>query len=221
MKALLKRLLAFACMYLLQTAAFAQYPFWNDIQAFKVSDSLNMPEPNSILLIGSSTFTKWTDVQDYFPNQVMLNRAFGGSTLPDVIRYADDIIFPYHPKQILIYCGENDFVTSDTITAETVADRAIQLFRLIRRKLPTIDIAYVSIKPSPSRQALWPKMVAANALIKNYFNLQVHAVFIDVYAQLLTPDGQPRPELFVADMLHMNKTGYGILQKAIAPYLIP
>jgi hypothetical protein len=32
---------------------------------------------------------------------------FGGSSLPDLydIRM---ISFPYHPKQIVIYCGEND-----------------------------------------------------------------------------------------------------------------
>lgn len=221
MKPLIKRLslALFGC--LLYALCFAQYPFWQDVRAFKVSDSLNMPPANSILFIGSSTFTKWTDVQSYFPDHVILNRAFGGSTLPDVIRYADDLIFPYHPKQVVIYCGENDFAATDTITAETVALRTVQLFQLIRNKEPDIDIAYLSIKPSPSRQKLWPKMVAANALIKSYLSLQVHAAFIDVYAQLLTADGKPRPELFVSDMLHLNKTGYGILQQAIEPYLIP
>ena len=40
--------------------------YWNDIQAFKKQDSLKSPRPNSILFIGSSSFTMWKDVQQYF-----------------------------------------------------------------------------------------------------------------------------------------------------------
>src|ERR1700736_1860158 len=109
--------LAFTCIYAQQAA------FYNDIQAFKKKDSVHMPAKHSILFIGSSSFTKWTDVQDYFPGYPIINRGFGSSTLPDVIRYADDIIFPYQPKQIVIYCGENDLAASDTVTAETVVER--------------------------------------------------------------------------------------------------
>lgn len=221
MKPLIKQLVLPLLCCLLHFAAAAQYPFWQDIRNFKASDSISMPPQNAVLLIGSSTFTKWTDVQDYFPGHVMVNRAFGGSTLPDVLRYVDDIVFPYHPHQVIIYCGENDFAASDTVTAETVAKRVALLFQVIRRRLPDIDITYVSIKPSPSRQALWPKMAEANELIRRFFDQQVHAAFIDIFHELLTPDGKPRPELFVSDMLHLNKKGYAILQKAIEPYLVP
>src|SRR5690242_21061336 len=65
-------------------------PFWDDIQAFKKQDSLQMPQQHAILFIGSSSFTKWTDVQNYFPNYTIINRGFGGSSLPDIIRYAED-----------------------------------------------------------------------------------------------------------------------------------
>src|SRR5689334_20477657 len=91
-------------------------PFWNDIQNFKKQDAQKAPPKNAILFVGSSSFTNWTDVSDYFPGYTIINRGFGGSSLPDVIRYADDIIFPYHPKQIVIYCGENDLVAADADT---------------------------------------------------------------------------------------------------------
>lgn len=205
---------------LLQVTAHAQAPFWKDIQAFKQSDSLNMPPPNAILFVGSSSFTKWTDVQSYFPGYTIVNRGFGGSTLPDVIRYANDIIFPYHPKQVVIYCGDNDFASSDTITAATVTERFVTLFNLIRSRQKDVDIAYVSIKPSPSRKQLWPKMKEANDRIRDFLEQQVHAAFIDVYHEMLQENGDPRSELFVNDQLHMNKEGYVIWQKAIQPYLI-
>src|ERR1700712_5439464 len=74
-----------------------QAPFYNDIQNFKKQDAEKAPPAHTILFVGSSSFTKWKDVQDYFPGYPILNRGFGGSTLPDVIRYADDVIIPYHP----------------------------------------------------------------------------------------------------------------------------
>src|ERR1700759_5428554 len=100
-----------------------QPPFYDDIQAFQKQDSIKPPPQHAILFVGSSSFTKWTDVQSYFPNYTIINRGFGGSSLPDVIRYANDVIFPYHPKEIVIYCGENDFPASDNTTAEMVFGR--------------------------------------------------------------------------------------------------
>jgi len=76
----------------------AQPAFQNEIQAFKKQDSISPPPKNAILFTGSSSFRKWTDVQSYFPAYTIINRGFGGSVLPDVIRYANDIIIPYHPK---------------------------------------------------------------------------------------------------------------------------
>jgi len=35
-----------------------------------------------------------------------------------MLSYADDIIYPYKPKQVVIYCGENDLAGSDSINAQ-------------------------------------------------------------------------------------------------------
>lgn len=197
-----------------------QQPFWNEIQAFKKQDSLKFPPKNAILFVGSSSFHYWTDVQDYFPGYTIINRGFGGSSLPHVIAYANDIIFPYHPKQVVIYCGENDLNDNDSVTGEVVLRRFTTLFQLIRSKLPDASIAFVSIKPSPSRSRLFPQMVKANELISAFIKKQRKAVFIDVYHSMLNADGTPRKELFKEDNLHMNKTGYAIWQKAIQPHLL-
>ena len=133
-----KTLLLFICIFWLGLGALlAQHPpFYNDVQALLKKDNIEHPAPNSILLTGSSSFTKWTDVQQYFPGYKIVNRAFGGSTIPDLIRYADEVIIPYKPKQVVIYCGDNDLASSDTITPEIVLNRFLQLFDHIRHKLP-------------------------------------------------------------------------------------
>ena len=199
----------------------AQQPaFYNDIQSFKKKDAEKMPAKHSILFVGSSSFTKWTDVQDYFPGYTIINRGFGGSSFPDLIRYADDIIFSYQPAQIFIYCGDNDLAASDTVTGLTVFNRFKQLFDLIRKKMPAENIVFVSIKPSPSRQKLIPKMETANTLIKEFISSQKNSSFVDVYHKMLYSDGTPIKEIFMEDNLHMNAQGYAIWQKAIKPFLI-
>ena len=60
-------------------------PFADAIKEFQKQDKINPPPSNAILFVGSSSFTKWTDVSNYFPGYTIINRAFGGSILPDVI----------------------------------------------------------------------------------------------------------------------------------------
>ncbi len=216
-KKIVQSFLVVCCLFVASRAD-AQ-PFSDDIQQFKNQDKLHPPPANAILFVGSSSFTKWTDVSSYFPGYNIINRGFGGSTLPDVIRYANDIIIPYHPKQVVIYCGDNDLAASDTISADTVFERFKTLFELIRTGLPGENILYVSIKPSPSRARLKEKMEQANLLIKTYISLQQHAAFADVYHKMLNPDGSTMTNIFLEDSLHMNAKGYTIWQKVITPYL--
>ena len=194
-------------------------PFASEIAAFKKADSIKYPPQNAILFVGSSSFRIWQNVQTYFPAHTIINRGFGGSNLPDVIRYADDIIFPYHPKQIVIYCGENDIASSDTVTAQIVLERFKTLFQIIRNRMPNVPVLFVSIKPSPSRWALKNKMMEANELIKKYLKKKKHTNFVNVWNAMLGPDGKPIGSLFLSDNLHMNASGYAIWQKIIEPFL--
>lgn len=195
-------------------------PFWNDIQSFKKKDSAAFPGTGRILFTGSSSFTLWKNVQEDFPAHPIINRGFGGSTLTDLIRYAGDVIYPYHPSQIVIYCGENDIAAADSVTGKTVFDRFRQLFGMIRDKFPRVPVIYVSMKPSPSRLHLLDKMKEGNRLIREFLEKEKRADFIDVYQSMLNETGRPKPEIFLSDSLHMNRQGYLIWQKKIEPYLL-
>ena len=210
----------FTLLLLITAFLLKAQPFSDEIKAFKKQDSIQPPAKNAILFVGSSSFRKWTDVQNYFPGYTIINRGFGGSSFPDLIRYENEIIFPYQPRQILIYCGDNDLASSDNITAQIVFERFKTLFADIRKKHPKVSIAFVSIKPSISRQRLMPKMEEANNLIKSFLEKEKKTAFIDVYHKMLKPDGTPMDDIFLEDNLHMNAKGYAIWQKAIKPYLL-
>lgn len=170
------------------------------------------------MFIGSSSFTKWTDVQDYFPEYKIINRGFGGSTLVDAIRYADDIIYPYNPRQVVIYEGDNDAVGKG-VTVDSIYNRFVRLYTLIRAHLPRTIITYVSIKPSPSRERFMPVMDFANWRIRTFLEDKPRSSFVDVYHRMLDDHGLPREEIFLSDRLHMKADGYKIWQQAIRPYL--
>lgn len=208
------------CLSILNNS-FAQNnpPFYKEIQAFKQLDEISAPQKGSILFVGSSSFTMWKDVQNDFPGYPIINRGFGGSSLTDLIRYAPDVIYPYQASQIIIYCGENDFLGAANVTADTVFNRFKQLFTMIRTNAPKVHVLFVSIKPSPSRSKYMPEMVKANSLIKSFLKKKARTDFVDVYNKMLLEDGSPMPNIFLGDKLHMNRSGYDIWQKAILPYL--
>ena len=208
------------CLLISIAVAAQEAPFYQDILRFKELDKMDSPPKGAILFVGSSSFTNWKDVASYFPGYIIINRGFGGSSLPDLLLYEKDVIFPYRPKQVVIYCGENDFAAADTVQTKTVVARFIQLFTDIRRKLPKASIVFVSIKPSPSRRQLQPKIIAANLQISQFLSTQPQAVFINVYDKMLEPDGSMMSGIFLSDSLHMNAKGYAIWKKAIEPSLL-
>ena len=196
-------------------------PFQAEIDVFKKMDSIQMPLKNSILFVGSSSFNYWKDINNYFPGYPIINRGFGGSSLTDVIYFNQETIIKYKPKQIYIYCGENDIAASDTITAQIVFERFKTLYNIIRFHLgKKIPIMYVSIKPSVARWNLENKFVEANSLIRNFISEQKNAQFLDVHTAMLDTNGMVLNDIFIADKLHMNAKGYAIWQKIIAPTLV-
>ena len=202
------------------TQAQGNIPFWKEVQALKQKDSLAFPAPGQTLFIGSSSFTMWKDAQDYFPKHKILNRAFGGSTLLDMIRFRYEVVFPYQPKQIVLYCGENDFASSDTVTVTMVMERFRTFYSLMRAKYPLVPFLYVSMKPSPSRAHLMPKYKEANQLIAEFLKQDKKSAFADVYSKMLKADGSPMDDIFLQDRLHMTAKGYAIWKKILEPLLI-
>ena len=206
--------------FLQSQAQTTKNPFSADIRRFQQIDFAHPPKPNSILFYGSSSFRMWTDVQEYFPDFPIINRGFGGSKLTDLILFRDEIVFPYQPRQIVIYCGENDFADNDTLLPAAVTDRFIQLFGLIRKRLPDVQISYISMKPSPSRWHLAGKFAEANLGIEKFLEEQTNTAYIDIWDKMLNKRQMPDSALFLEDMLHMKPEGYQLWQKEIETHLL-
>ena len=192
--------------------------FWDDIQTIKQYDKIYRPPQLSILFTGSSSIRIWDNMAEMFKGYNLLNRGVGGAVLSDIDRYVEDIIVPYKPKQLILYIGENDIPVA--ANGDSVFAGFQRLYKHIRNYFPDLPMAYVSIKPSPSREKFMPIALRANQLIKEFLSKESNTAFIDIYSLMLDKEGHPRPELFREDMLHMKQAGYDIWYKKIKPYLL-
>jgi lysophospholipase L1-like esterase len=208
------------CMITLISAAEAQEKsaFWSTIMNYKVHDSETPIPDNTILFLGSSTFTRWDNMQEMLPDYPLVNRGFGGSTLPDIIVYLQQVGLPKHVKQVVLYCGDNDIANG--ANAQTVLTRLMQVMRLIRVAQPDVPVAYLSIKKSLGRLKFVPVVEQANKLVRNYISKQENMVYVDVCNAAVTADGQPMADIFVEDGIHMNQKGYDIWARVLKPYLL-
>jgi hypothetical protein len=212
-----------ACLWLalslLAQTALAQDPkrFEKEINAFTTADATNPPPKNAILFIGSSTIRKWTTLAADFPGRKVFNRGFGGSQMSDANYYFDRMVAPYQPGLIVLYDGSNDI--NDHKSPEQVFDDFKTFVAKVHEQLPQTRLDFISILTTPVRWAEVEKVKEANRLIRDYIAHDPKLAYIDAFPAVLGPDGQPRPELFLADRLHPNAQGYAILQSVIAPYL--
>lgn len=190
-----------------------------DIGKFTAADAANPPPAGAVVFVGSSSIRFWTTLAEDFPGIAVLNRGFGGSELADSAFYADRIVIPYHPRLVVLYAGENDLANGKT--PETVAADFNAFCAKLHAALPATPLIYIAMKPSPSRWALHDKFARGNALIAAACARDPRLAFVNVEPPMLGPDGQPRPELFREDRLHMKPEGYALWTKILTPYLKP
>ncbi|MES2695672.1 MAG: SGNH/GDSL hydrolase family protein [Verrucomicrobiota bacterium] len=202
--------------FLLALVALALAPFalaapekWTaTIDKFTTADKTNPPPRDAVVFVGSSSIVKWTSLEKDFPNYKVINRGFGGSELGDSVFYADRIVIPYAPKTVVVYAGDNDLNAGKT--PEKVFADFKALVAKIHAALPKTRIVYIAVKPSPSRWKIKDKGEQTNALIAAECAKDQRLRFVDIWKPMLNEKGEPRPELFVKDMLHMNPAGYEV-----------
>jgi len=191
--------------------------FEGAIAAFEATDRQSPPPRDAILFIGSSSIRFWTTLAADFPRHTVINRGFGGSHIEHSVAYVNRIVVPYAPRAIVMYAGGND-LNAGKLPADVAMD--FEAFvRAVHAALPRTRIAYISVGANPARWAQAERIKELNQLITAFTQTDPRLSFIDVFPHMLGPDGRPRPDIFVADRVHMNPAGYKIWVGVIAPCL--
>jgi lysophospholipase L1-like esterase len=217
----MKRILLLVSVFLIAGQLFAQdqlHRYDDEIRKFELEDSISGIRKEAILFTGSSSIRLWKTLEADMAPLKVLNRGFGGSTLPEVTYYADRIILPYKPNIIVLYCGEND-ISNDQTTSEQVLQSFKEFHKYLRKNLPKTQLYYVSMKPSVSRWKYWQKVNEANLKIEAFIKKHKNYHYIDTATKMLDSDGMVFQDIFIADNLHMNEKGYAIWTEVIKPEL--
>lgn len=182
------------------------------IRRFEEAD-LDNPQPRqAILFVGSSSIRFW-NLKKWFPEERAINHGFGGSQIDDTIHFADRIVWPFAPKVIVFYAGDNDVAAGKS--ADVVSSDFREFAKLVDQHLPDTRLIYIAIKPSLARWKLADEMKLANAAIAEQCASDDRFVFLDIWTPMLGDDGRPRPGLFVKDGLHLNATGYELWSQLV------
>ncbi len=190
-----------------------------EVQAFEAADAKAMPEPGGILFYGSSSVRMWNTLEASYPEYNIVRRGLGGSHMADAVYYADRMALRYEPRLVLVYEGDNDL--ADGLTPAEVLAEFHELVTVIQDSLPRTRIAFLAIKPSIARIQLMDEVRTTNNLIRAYTEADPRLSFVDTAQFMLGMDGNPRPDLFREDGLHLNEKGYAIWKQVVDPFLLP
>ena len=211
--------LAVALVAVAAPAASAQPPAerWaRAIADFDAADRAAPPPQGEVLFLGSSTIVNW-DIAKAFPWVRTLNRGVWSSSLADAAQRVDRLVFPYAPRLIVLYAGDNDI--NSGATSEQVAVEFERFTFAVHARLPLTRIVFIGLKPSLSRWAQVHRMRAANDLIRQFCAHDDRLAFVDVDGPMLGWDEKPRKDLFVEDGLHLSAKGYELWNVLVRPFV--
>jgi len=194
------------------------YARWEkEIAAMEATDRDHPPAKGGIVFVGSSTIRLWKTLAEDYPDRDVINRGFGGSEVTDSTYFADRLVFPHEPKQIVFRAGGND-INAGRLPREVAADFA-EFVALIRTRLPRTEILFIGWNPSIARWGQTDKLREMNRLVREAALEMPHVGYIDAVDFVLGENGLPRPELFAPDGLHFSPEGYKLLAEIVRPYL--
>lgn len=188
-------------------------PFAEEIRLFGIEDEVYPPASCETLFVGSSSFRFWFAMQRDFSKLRILKRGFGGAQISDINHYFDQVVGRYRPARIAFYAGENDIDAGKT-PAAAMDDFTAFMDRKTAVMGPT-PVFYVSAKPSLARRSQLAQQGELNRLVQELAERRDDLVYVDIVGAMMK-DGEPDPQLFISDGLHMKAAGYRLWKDRIS-----
>jgi lysophospholipase L1-like esterase len=177
------------------------------------------PAPGGILMVGSSIFRKWTScAQDLAPLPVT-NRGFGGSRTADQLFFFDQIVPSSRASLVVWYCGSND--VNGKKTPEEILKNTKEWIGRTQAALPQAHILVVSVIRAPQKRedGKLPQVDEVNQGLLDLTGSIKRVDYIDVNPALETPAGEPVPECYGEDHLHLTPEGYRRMVMVLKPMM--
>jgi lysophospholipase L1-like esterase len=173
------------------------------------------PVAEPAVFYGSSSIRLWTTMANDLGNAMVVNAGFGGSTLEACAYFFEPIVPPTKPASLLVYAGDNDL--GDGQSPDEVLESFRRLALQVDRRCGPIAFGFLAIKPSPARAHLLDRIQHTNELVRREIERRPNGFYVPIFDAMLR-NGQPRPELFLDDGLHLATAGYKLWSDLLEPF---
>ena len=181
-----------------------------EIEAFEKLDETRVYPDDAILFIGSSSIRLWKTLEEDMKPFNFIQRGYGGAHFRDMVFFTERILADHKLSMVVCFVANDISGSSRDGTPKEVLGLFKLFVKQVREKHPTIPILQIAVTPTKSRWKYWDKINQVNNLIKAYYEKRENLYFVNTVPAYLDKDGQPKPEWFVSDQLHLNTEGYEV-----------
>ncbi len=165
---------------------------------------------DAILCLGSSSFRLWDTIATDMAPYAIVRRAYGGAKYCDLAIHTPKLVDGLQFRAAMIFIGNDITGTEKDKEPDEIVRLAKSVLTTVRKQNPEAPIFFIAVTPTPSRFQHWSKIAQANQSLEKFAASESNAFFVATQEKYLNASGEPRPELFVKDMLHQNQEGYAI-----------
>ena len=188
----------------------------DDIRKLEAKDRAETHPEESILFIGSSSIRRWNTIAEDVAPFHPIQRGYGGAKYSDLAVFANRLIRPHHYQAMVVFVANSIRGKDDDNTVDGVDPLVRHIVQVSRQHQQHAPVFIVEVTPSSSRFSVWPEIRQLNARLREIALTTPHTYFIPTASHYLLPSTKrPNDQLFVKDLLHLNRDGYRIWGRII------
>jgi lysophospholipase L1-like esterase len=168
---------------------------------------------SKVLMIGSSIFEQWTNIDLEIENDI-INMAVGGTITDYWNENILQVLEREIPDIVMIYSGSNDL--NNERSAEQIVRGLNSCIKKIRLFNQGIRIAYFGIIKAPQKADKFDMIDSINSQVR--FKLKDQDIYVDTN-EVLYADICDVSQFYVEDQLHMTDAAYEALNRYTAPLI--
>ena len=118
------------------------------------------------------------------------------------------MLHPHQYQALAIFVGNDVQGKPEDHTPDQVESLARYVIAVSKGHQPDAPIFLIEVTPTSKRYAAWSAIRKVNERLREVALSTPNTHFIATAEHYLDPEGKPRDELFVSDLLHLNEAGY-------------
>lgn len=166
-------------------------------------------DQGAVVFVGDSLTGNWKEgaMAQAFPELLIANRGIGGDVSRGVLFRLNEDVLALNPKAIVLCIGTNDL--SARARPQVIASNVSLILDQIREAHPDVPIVLSLLPPRNSKKAPIDSgaLLDLNSMLTSIGTGAKNLVVLDLYSAMSTPEGEPDPQYFQSDLLHLNANG--------------